>query len=94
MTSLTLLFFMELFYLSFNTVGNLVIPGLTTATQSSTYKSFSAERTIDGYPDILGVFDGSCSHTDTGQTQAWLKIDLDKVYNVKAVRFWYRNDSK
>nr|XP_034310737.1 receptor-type tyrosine-protein phosphatase alpha [Crassostrea gigas] len=71
---------------------NLVIPGLTTATQSSTYKSFSAEKTIDGYPDILGVFDGSCSHTDTGQTQAWLKIDLDKVYNVKAVRFWYRND--
>lgn len=94
MQSLTLPFFIELFYLSFNTIGNLVIPSLTTATQSSTYKSFSANKTIDGKPGKLWMFDGSCSHTDERQTEAWLKIILGKVYNVKAVHFWYRNDSK
>lgn len=85
---------MELFYFLFITEGNLVVRGLTTASQSSTYSSFSADRTIDGNPDILGMRNGSCSHTGSYQTKAWLRINLDKVYNVKEVRFWYRNDSK
>lgn len=85
---------MELLFFLFITEGNLVVRGLTTATQSSTYSSFSADRTIDGNPGILGMRDGSCSHTGSYQTKAWLRINLDKVYNVKEVRFWYRNDSK
>lgn len=70
------------------------MPGLTTATQSSTYGLFSANRTIDGHPDRLRMSNGSCSHTGSGQTRAWLTIDLGKVYNVKEIRFWYRNDRK
>ncbi|XP_052681709.1 multiple epidermal growth factor-like domains protein 11 isoform X4 [Crassostrea angulata] len=70
---------------------NLVVPGLTTATQSSTYLYFSADRSIDGYPDRLKLSNGSCSHTGSSWTNAWLRIDLDKVYNVKEVKFWYRN---
>lgn len=85
---------MELFYVLLITEGNLVFPGLTTATQSSTYLWFSADRTVDGYPDKLGMHDGSCSQTDPRKTVAWLRIDLYKVYNVKDVRFWYWNDSK
>lgn len=81
-------------FIIFLTKGNLVFPGLTTATQSSTYSYFAAVRSIDGYPDKLGMFDGSCSHTGSRKTVAWLRIYLDKVYNVKKVRFWYRNDSK
>lgn len=85
---------MENMFFLLITEGNLVVRGLTTATQSSTYRSFSADRTIDGYPDRLTIFGGSCSHTGSGQTNAWLRIDLDKVYNVKQVHFWYRNDRK
>lgn len=85
---------MELFYFSLITEGNLVVRGLTTATQISDYGVFSADRTIDGYPNRLWMTGGSCSHTGSGQTEAWLKIILDKVYNVKQVRFWYRNDRK
>uniref|UniRef100_A0A8W8MFM1 Multiple epidermal growth factor-like domains 10 n=1 Tax=Magallana gigas TaxID=29159 RepID=A0A8W8MFM1_MAGGI len=46
---------------------------------------------IDGYPDRLILSNGSCSHTGSSWTNAWLRIDLDKVYNVKEVKFWYRN---
>lgn len=84
-----LFFFMELFYLLFNIVGNFVILGFIIVIQSLIYKLFFVEKIIDGYLDILGVFDGFCLYIDIGQIQVWLKIDLDKVYNVKVVCFWY-----
>lgn len=71
---------------------NLVKRGVTTANQSSTFLSFTANKSIDGYPDRLKFSEGSCSHTGSNQNMSWLRINLDKVYNVKEVRFWYRND--
>nr|XP_022325437.1 receptor-type tyrosine-protein phosphatase F-like isoform X2 [Crassostrea virginica] len=71
---------------------NLVIPGVTIASQSSTYGVYDARRTVDGQPLKLSMGEGSCSHTGSRQTTAWLQIELDKVYNVKEVKFWYRKE--
>ncbi|XP_078321861.1 uncharacterized protein LOC144621840 [Crassostrea virginica] len=71
---------------------NLVVPGVTIASQSSTYTVNDARRTVDGQPLKLSMGEGSCSHTGSRQTTAWLKIQLDKVYNVKEVKFWYRKE--
>ncbi|XP_062566495.1 receptor-type tyrosine-protein phosphatase epsilon-like isoform X4 [Saccostrea cucullata] len=35
---------------------------------------------------------GSCSHTGIRQSVAWLQLDLRKEYNIKYIKFWYRND--
>ena len=74
-------------------LGNLVVPGVTIASQSSTYNDFEASRSVDGQPSKLRMNEGSCSHTG-GDSPAWLRIRLDKVYNVKEVKFWYRNDGE
>ena len=73
---------------------NLVIPNVTKATQSSTWEKRVASKAVDGQPWKLRMDQGSCSHTAAGEKTAWLQIQLDKVYNVKEVKFWYRNDSK
>ena len=67
-------------------------PGVTTANQSSTYYNYTADRAVDGEPSRLSLLSESCSHTDTSQKEAWMTIDLGRVYNVKHVKFWYRND--
>ena len=46
---------------------------------------------MDGQPWTLRMDEGSCSHTG-GYSPAWLRIRLDKVYNVKEVKFWYRKE--
>lgn len=46
---------------------------------------------MDGQPSKVRMNQDSCSHTG-GDSPAWLRIQLDKVYNVKEVKFWYRND--
>lgn len=45
-----------------------------------------ASRTVDGNTDT------SCSHTDVRSniTEAWLRIDLGRVYSVKSVKLWNR----
>ncbi|XP_062566508.1 laminin subunit alpha-2-like [Saccostrea cucullata] len=70
----------------------LVIPGETEASQSSTYNNYTASRAIDGNPSLLSLRSGSCSHTGMGKQEAWLRIDLEKVFNEKYFKFWYRND--
>ncbi|XP_061194789.1 receptor-type tyrosine-protein phosphatase epsilon-like [Saccostrea echinata] len=72
--------------------GQLVDSRTTTARQSSTLNNYDADRTIDGYPSRLSMNSRSCSHTGEGQSEAWLRIDLRKVYNIKSVKFWYRTD--
>lgn len=69
----------------------LVQKGLTIATSSSTYKNFDASRAVDKHisQDI-----SHCSHTDDlcHIKEAWLRIDLRKVYSIESVKFWYRKD--
>nr|XP_022308196.1 receptor-type tyrosine-protein phosphatase C-like [Crassostrea virginica] len=72
--------------------GQLVRPSVTTANQSSTYYNYTADRAVDGEPSRLSLLSESCSHTDISQKEAWLTIDLGRVYNVNHVKFWYRND--
>nr|XP_034319766.1 uncharacterized protein LOC105348378 isoform X2 [Crassostrea gigas] len=63
----------------------------TIASSSSTYHNHFAPKTVDG------SFDqnlSNCLHTDVNRQyrDAWLRIDLRKVYSVKSVKFWYRGD--
>lgn len=58
------------------------------ATLSTTYQDFDASRAVDGN-FIQNVF--SCSHTDIASTikEAWLQIDLKRIYSIKYVKFVY-----
>ena len=71
----------------------LVEPGYTEAISSSTLIDYQASRAVDG--DVRQIFP-FCSHTDTRLeiTEAWLRIDLKKIFNMATVKLWYRNDSK
>ena len=71
----------------------LVEPGYTEAASSSTYADYQASRTVDGDMRQQVSF---CLHTDIrhGITEAWLRIDLKKIFNIATVKLWYRNDSK
>nr|XP_022305423.1 receptor-type tyrosine-protein phosphatase epsilon-like [Crassostrea virginica] len=72
---------------------NLVIPGTTPATLSTTYQDYVASRSVDGRPELLNLIaDRSCSHSDVNQVSAWLRVDLGRVYSVYQVLTWYRND--
>lgn len=63
------------------------------AVSSSTYRDYVASRTVDGNTNQNHK---NCSHTDVRNniTQAWLRIDLGRVYSVKSVKLWNRGDSK
>nr|XP_022312103.1 receptor-type tyrosine-protein phosphatase U-like [Crassostrea virginica] len=69
----------------------LVIPGKTEAISNSVHGSFFPNKSVDG--SFLQNI-AYCSHTsdNTSITVAWLRIDLKKIYSIKAVKFWYRND--
>ena len=71
----------------------LVEPGYTEAASSSTYADYQASRAVDGDVRQHASF---CSHTDIrhGITEAWLRIDLKKIFNIALVKIWYRNDIK
>lgn len=53
---------------------------------SSTYPSYVASRAVDNDFDQKH---SSCSHTDVRSdiTEAWLHIDIGRVYSVKSVKF-------
>nr|XP_022302262.1 angiopoietin-1 receptor-like [Crassostrea virginica] len=68
----------------------LVEPGYTKAMSSSTYHGYPASRTVDGNLNQSTSF---CSHTDDYEiTEAWLRIDLQKIFNIAVIKIWYRND--
>lgn len=71
----------------------LVISKQTKVQSSSVYNtstySASADKTIDKQ---RGQNFKDCMHTDVGMTEAWLRIDLGRIYNLKSVKIWYRND--
>eukprot|EP00105_Crassostrea_gigas_P041539 XP_019925687.1 PREDICTED: uncharacterized protein LOC105335144 isoform X3 [Crassostrea gigas] len=58
---------------------------------SSTYSDYSVSRAVDGNLDQSV---SSCSHTSNFGSikKAWLRIDLGRVYSVKSVKIWYRDD--
>ncbi|XP_078341808.1 uncharacterized protein LOC111106877 isoform X2 [Crassostrea virginica] len=57
---------------------------------SSTYHGYPASRTVDGNLNQSTSF---CSHTDYYEiTEAWLRIDLQKIFNIAVIKIWYRND--
>lgn len=61
------------------------------ATQSSQYGTFDANKAIDGNHDS-DVNYGSCS-TTTYEMNPWWRLDLLRVYAVKAVMVTIREDS-
>ncbi|XP_062603233.1 multiple epidermal growth factor-like domains protein 10 [Saccostrea cucullata] len=70
----------------------LIKPGMTVATSSSVGWGGFANKTVDGnYSQNNYTY---CMHTEKGHREAWLKIDLGDVYNLKSVKIWYRADNK
>ncbi|XP_061180750.1 multiple epidermal growth factor-like domains protein 10 [Saccostrea echinata] len=70
----------------------LVRPGYTMAQSSSAAFEGHPNKTVDG--DFRQSSYIHCMHTAVGHTEAWLMINLRKVYNINSVKFWYRNDSR
>ncbi|XP_062590376.1 uncharacterized protein LOC134251989 [Saccostrea cucullata] len=70
----------------------LVRPGYTMASSSSVDYDGYPNKTVDG--DFRQNNYTYCMHTAVGHTEAWLRIDLRKIYNIQSVKFWYRNDSR
>ncbi|XP_062566481.1 protein eyes shut homolog isoform X2 [Saccostrea cucullata] len=68
-----------------------LVSDLTEIRQSSTYENNVASRAIDGGSGF-SMSSGSCSHTGVGQSEAWLRIDLKKVYSINTIEILYRND--
>lgn len=72
-----------------------VVPGVTQADSSSVYDFEGTyycwpNRTVDGN---FNQNIRNCLHTATTDvTEAWLRIDLQRMRSVKSVKFWYRND--
>ncbi|XP_062568075.1 multiple epidermal growth factor-like domains protein 6 [Saccostrea cucullata] len=73
--------------------GTLIITSKTKVESSSIYSqglySGDANKTIDGN---TAQDYKNCMHTALSQSEAWLKIDLGSVFNVKSIKIWYRND--
>ncbi|XP_062591637.1 uncharacterized protein LOC134253143 isoform X1 [Saccostrea cucullata] len=71
----------------------LLITNKTKVESSSLYVSGSysgdANKTIDRNFNQSYV---DCMHTAPRQSEAWLNIDLGRVFNLKSVRIWYRSD--
>lgn len=65
----------------------------TIAESSSTYNDYVASRAVDGISD-QNV--SRCFHSNVRKdiTEAWLRIDLRRLYSVKSVKLWFRGDSK
>lgn len=64
---------------------------ITIATSSTTLVGYVASRAVD---EDMNQHISHCSHTSDqcNITEAWLRIDLRRVYNIKSVKFWYRTD--
>nr|XP_022312496.1 uncharacterized protein LOC111117633 [Crassostrea virginica] len=68
----------------------LVETGHAIAESSSVYRDYLASQAIDGNTSQQ-IF--NCLHTGfRGETEAWLRVDLSKVFSIQSVKFWYRND--
>ena len=79
---------LSLFFL----IDQLVIPDKTQAESSSVYgHSYFPNNTVDGDPQQSIAH---CAHTKNEKpiTEAWLRINLLKVYSIKEIKFWYRDD--
>lgn len=64
----------------------------TLATSSSQFGTFKAQYAVDENFTQNIIY---CSHTSNERNikEAWLRINLRKVYSIKSVKFWYRTDS-
>lgn len=69
-----------------------VSKGNTLATSSSQFGTFKAQYAVDENFTQNIIY---CSHTSDKRNikEAWLRINLRKVYSIKSVKFWYRTDS-
>ncbi|XP_078327529.1 uncharacterized protein LOC111116790 [Crassostrea virginica] len=68
----------------------LVEPGYATSAISSVYGNHPGSMTIDGNTN---QHISNCSHTAVvHKTEAWLRVDLKRIFSLYSVKFWYRND--
>ncbi|XP_062596177.1 multiple epidermal growth factor-like domains protein 6 isoform X2 [Saccostrea cucullata] len=79
-----------LYHVSCN--NQLVRPGFTRANSSSVAFNGYPSKTVDG--NNRQNHYTFCMFTAAGHREAWLRIDLRKIYNIHSVKFWYINDSR
>ena len=73
----------------FGQVSNVATNG--TATQSSTWSGYGADRAIDG--DTNGSWPaGSVTHTNDSESEKWWEVDLGQSYTISEIRIWNRTD--
>lgn len=84
-------FLMYIFIPNAYSYNELVKRGVTIATSSSTLRGYVTSRAVDENYNQHIV---NCSHTSNKCyiEEAWLLIDLRRVYGIKSVKFWYRTD--
>lgn len=80
-----------LFIVKTTTYNQFVSKGNTLATSSSQFGTFKAQYAVDENFTQNIIY---CSHTSNERNikEAWLRINLRKVYSIKSVKFWYRTD--
>lgn len=89
--------FKELYLLLMNFINftEQIVTNMTKVKGSSIYfKSFFASYAVDG--DFNQDNIRRCFHTAVKKTikEAWLQIDLGRVYRVSSVKLWYRSDEE
>lgn len=86
-------FLIYLFVQNTYSYDQLVKSGVTIATSSSTLAGYPPSRAVD---ENNNQHIRSCSHTSNqcNIKEAWLLIDLTRVFSIKYVKFWYRTDRR
>ncbi|XP_056003127.1 neurogenic locus notch homolog protein 1-like isoform X2 [Ostrea edulis] len=87
----TFLYIQVSYFIYVQSYDQLVRPGVTRAVSSSVAYEGYPNKTVDG--DSRQSNYTYCMHTTERQTVAWLRADLGRVYNLRSVKIWYRNDN-
>ncbi|XP_056003473.1 multiple epidermal growth factor-like domains protein 10 [Ostrea edulis] len=89
MKSSAFLYIQVSYFIYVQSYDQLVRPGVTEAVSSSVGWGGYPNKTVDG--DRRQRPYTYCMHTAGGKTEAWLRVDLGGIYNLKSVKLWYRN---
>ncbi|XP_021369737.1 uncharacterized protein LOC110460865 isoform X4 [Mizuhopecten yessoensis] len=67
-------------------------PNAKTTTQSSNHSAaYISGKAVDGCRKQIFDFQNCCSHTQTGQMEAWWQVDLEGLIVMEYVKIYYRD---
>ncbi|XP_021350114.1 uncharacterized protein LOC110448269 [Mizuhopecten yessoensis] len=87
---LCLLFTLEIVNTSVNTNRE---PNVKNTTQSSNFNAaYSSGKAVDGCKKQIFDKQSCCSHTQTGQQEAWWQVDLEELVVMEYVKIYFRDE--